>query len=125
MSHDWAGFWDHLSTHMGRRGAQVKQSIPYAAAATEAYLTKGMSLIRTMGTPAKQDLIKALSEMPAKGHKHTSAINMSYGKRRNTRSRRPAKRNNKGRKRSSRRRGKKTNTTLAVIKKALLGRMAY
>ena len=125
--HDWAGLLKELKSHLGARGEQVKQVIPYVAQGAEAYITSGASLIRTMSQPAKTDLIKALSQMPAMGGRSTSALSMAYGKRRNYRAKRPSKRSNKGRKRSRRRGSKKGSSSnlLSTIHKALKGTMAY
>ncbi len=105
------------------------KAIPTAASAAEAYINP-VSVLRTLSAPAKRELIAALSKAQSRGGRATSAINMAYGKRRNSRSKRRSysrapnrKRVNGRRKRVSKR--SKPTATLAVLKKALGGSMTY
>jgi len=82
--------------------------------------------------PKKTQMLKLASLLKEQGfgRKVTSAINMAYGKRRNSRSKRLGNRRAPSRKRTYGRRKRiakrsSGSSTLNVIKKALMGTMAY
>ncbi len=104
---------------------RVRSTIPYAAAAGEAALNPS-SLLRNLSKPAKTDLLRALRLAAASGRKNTSAINMAYGKRRNSRfkrrsnSRAPFRKRVYGRRRKA---PKKNNSMMSAIHKAMTHQM--
>ncbi len=129
---------DELQHYLGEKDAFVDwvgqaggigPAVSQAAAFAEFIATRGMSGLRATAAPAKQDYQKSLRSMiAAMNKKNTSAINMSYGKRRNTRSKRRNYTRSKSRKPTSRRYSKKKNGSanmLAAIHKALAGKMRY
>ncbi len=107
---------------------KINKAIGFGAAGAEAVMNPS-SVFRTLSRSAKSDVSRALGSI-MKGSRTTSAINMAYGKRRNSRSKRSYGRRSSSRKRvygRRRRVGKKSSgsSTLAVLKKALSGQMGY
>ncbi len=107
----------------------AKAAVPYALLAAEGY-TNPSRLLGRLTSPQKTTLLKqmGLLRKMVQGSKTTSAINMAYGKRRNSYRKRSSYARTPSRKRTYGRRrrvgaGKKKNSTLDAIHKALLNRM--